>query len=279
VTSDWAPLRAVMLAWPGAELEFREDPDAWLMLARPRLDAMRRECEGIARFYEDQGVAVHLARPGALPPPNFIFQRDLYQATADGMILARTGAEQRAGEERFAAQALAGIGAPILATMTGTAIFEGADLVTVDRHTALLGLGRRTNAEAALRLTRILGRQGRRVRRVRLPAGVQHLLGIVNLVDRDLAAVHVAKAPPALRRLLAELGVRTVDLAPTEELTVRRGMNFVTLAPRVVVMPAGCPGIRAQLERARVTVFELAVDEYLKAAGGLGCLTGILHRA
>jgi N-dimethylarginine dimethylaminohydrolase len=55
-------------------------------------------------------------------------------------------------------------------------------------------------------------------------------------------------------------------------------LNFVTLGPRHVLMPAGCPLTRATYEAAGISCQEVEIEELLKAAGGMGCLTGILSR-
>ena len=55
-------------------------------------------------------------------------------------------------------------------------------------------------------------------------------------------------------------------------------MNFVTLAPGRIVMPARCPRTTAVYEAHDVECHAVEVSEYIKAAGALGCLTGILSR-
>ncbi len=276
--SEWETLHEVLLSWPGEELNFQGPANEFLMLARPQLDTLRSQTEALVELYEGQGVRVHLARPSALPPPNFLFMRDLFWATPEGMVLARPAASQRAGEERFAAEALAGLGVPMILHPHGTATFEGADALWLDEKTVLLGVGVRTNREGARQLASLLGSMGVGVLEVALPRGVQHLLGVVNFVDRQLAVLHGGKASPALRELLASHGVTTIVLPPDEELVQRQGMNFVTLAPRRVVMPAFCPGIKAKLQGQGIEALEVSISEYLKAAGGLACLTGILRR-
>jgi N-dimethylarginine dimethylaminohydrolase len=69
-----------------------------------------------------------------------------------------------------------------------------------------------------------------------------------------------------------------LELPADEELTRRRGMNFVAVGPSAVLMPSGCPGIRRRLEMEGISARCVDVGEYLKAAGGLACLTGILSR-
>jgi arginine deiminase len=55
-------------------------------------------------------------------------------------------------------------------------------------------------------------------------------------------------------------------------------LNFVTLGPRQILMPAGNPITQAFLEDAGINCQTVEVDELIKAAGGIGCLTGILQR-
>ena len=81
-----------------------------------------------------------------------------------------------------------------------------------------------------------------------LPAGTQHLLGVVNFLDVGLAAVDSAKATPALRGLLQEHGYRILELPEYDESKSRRGMNFVAVGPSKVLMPSDCPGNAAALK-------------------------------
>ena len=277
--TEWGPLKEVVLSWPGEEINFAGHPNQYLMLARPDLTTLRRQTEGLVAMYESQGVQVHLARPATPPPPNFLFMRDLFWATPEGVVLARPAARQRAGEERYAAQSLAGLGVPLILHPHGQATFEGADALWMNERTVLVGVGVRTNDEGARQLALLLGTMGVELLAVKLPQGVQHLLGVVNFVDRDLAVLHGGKATPEISGVLASHEIKTLTLPPGEELKERLGMNFVTLAPRRLVMPAHCPEIREQLEREGIEVLTAEVGEYLKAAGGLACLTGILRRA
>jgi N-dimethylarginine dimethylaminohydrolase len=276
VRSHTAPLKAVLLAQPGEEQEYLEDPGAWLMLERPHLPTLLAQTTALADFYRSQGVTPHLFRPAA-PKPNHLFQCDLFFMTPEGAILARMAARQRAGEERGTAEALARLGVPILLTLRGEALFEGADAMWLDEETVLLGVGKRTNQAAVDQITPLLRAMGVRVAVATVGVGVQHLLGVVNPIRPGLAAVLSAHATPSLRDALA--GWTLIELPSDEETEDRRAMNFVPLRPGAIVMPARCPRTRAVYESYGVECFEVDVSEYIKAAGALGCLTGILHRA
>lgn len=272
------PLREVLLAWPGEELLVPGPPDEYLMLGRVDLALLQRQTQAAAAFFEAQGVRVHVHRPSQPPPPNFIFMRDLFFMTPEGAVLGRMAAQQRAGEERFAAEALARLGIPLVRAPRGTALLEGADALWLSPRTVLVGVGPRTNLAGAREVAALLTELGVETVPVPLPTGVQHLLGVVNFVDRDLAVLRRGKASSELLEALRSRGIRLLELEDTAEVVERRAMNFVTLEPGRLVMPAGCPHTRRLLEAAGLSCEELEVSQYILAGGALGCLTGIIRR-
>jgi N-dimethylarginine dimethylaminohydrolase len=279
VDSEVARLRSVLLSWPAETLEFEGDPDEQLMLERVDLQEIRRETENIAEFFRAREVEVHVHRPSRPPPPNLIFMRDLVFMTPEGAILARMASQQRAGEERFAAEALASIGVPILASLRADAVFEGADALWLDARTVVLGVGCRTNRTAVEQLSSLLASMGVTTHLVTVPKVAQHLLGLVNPISDELAALYLAGDVRELQELLASRGIRCIQLAATHEVAQLRAMNFVALEPGHIVMPSNCPQTREEFERHGVRCEELDVREYIKAGGALGCLTSVLHRA
>ena len=58
-----------------------------------------------------------------------------------------------------------------------------------------------------------------------------------------------------------------------------RGVNFVTLGPRRILMPAESGSARAFYEKLGVECLTTPTAELSKAAGNTGCLTGVLSRA
>lgn len=277
-SSETGRLKEVLLSMPGGEIEFTGPPGRYLMMEKPDLPKLRKQASALAELYESLGVTVHLWEPPSPPPPNFLFMRDLFWTTPEGIVLSRPASEQRAGEERFAAEALAGIGVPVIMSPRGNGTFEGADALWLDGETVLIGTGIRTNVEGARQIERLLVSMDVEMLEIPLPQGVQHLLGIVNFIDPVLAAVHGGKTTPRLTGLLRDRGIETIVHPPDDELENGRGMNFVSLGERRLVMPSGCPGISEIYEKRGIEVFEVDMTEYLKAAGGPGCVTGILLR-
>ena len=276
--SEFTPLRAVLLARPPDSLASVQDAGVRLMLHDVDLGAMRAQAETIGEAYRRNEVEVHVMHPPPSAPPNIIFMRDLFFMTPGGAVLGRMASQQRAGEERHVAHALAWAGFPILRTVTGSATFEGADALWLDDETVVIGVGFRTNGSGAEVVQDVLWEQHIRAVTVPLGAGVQHLLGSMAFLDERLVAIHSAAVGDRLRGLLRERDYELIEFESTAELLIGRGMNVVTIAPRHVLMLAGAPSIRRRLESFGVEVEEIETGEYLKAAGGIGCLTGILRR-
>ena len=55
-------------------------------------------------------------------------------------------------------------------------------------------------------------------------------------------------------------------------------LNFITLGPRRILMPAANPDTQAFFESLGIQCHTVEVDELIKAAGAIGCLTGVIHR-
>lgn len=278
MASEWAPLRSVLLHRPGGELEGTADADAALMIETPDLERARRQHDAIAAAYRESGVEVHYLEPAALPPPNQMFVADLMFMTPEGAIVGRPASTVRAGEERWVARRLADLGIPILRTVGGRGTFEGADAAWLDPRTVLLAHGLRTNAEGAAQVAATLREIGVEAIVTELPLGTMHLMGQLRFLDRDLAAVWPGRIGYGAVEALRQRGFSVLHFPDEQEALRGQANNFVTLAPRRILMAAGNPRTQGYYERAGVECPTVEVDELLKAAGGIGCLTGVLER-
>jgi N-dimethylarginine dimethylaminohydrolase len=115
---------------------------------------------------------------------------------------------------------------------------------------------------------------------VDLPTGAMHLMGLLRLADRDLAIAWRRRTPAAAVEALRERGTRVAFIPEGAEAEIRAGMalNFVTLGPRRILMVDGNPASRAFFEAQGIACLSVAADELAKAAGAVGCLTGVLWR-
>jgi len=278
VDSEWAPLKAALLHPPGPELAEVADPNRAQMLDRLDASRARAQHDALAQAHRDAGVTVHYVEPDHSPPPNLIFVADLLFMTPEGAVVGRPASTVRAGEERFVARRLAELGVPILRTVRGSGTFEGADAAWIDPHTVLLATGLRTNAEGAAQVAGLLREMGIEVIHVGLPYGAMHLMGTLRFAGPDLAIAWPGRVPYAAVEALRTRGYSAL-FAPAGDETLRRmALNFVTLGPRRILMAAGSPLSQRLFEDAGIACHTVAVDELVKAAGGIGCLTGILER-
>jgi arginine deiminase len=280
VRSEWERLQAVLLHAPGPELEAVTNPDAALMKERPDADRAAREHGALAELYRAAGVDVHFVDPPgrSAATPNLMYVADLFFMTPEGAILARPAGEARSGEERWVQRRLADLGVPILRAVGGRGSFEGADAMWLDRETVLLGRGLRTNEEGLRQVAGVLEALGVEVLVEDLPPGTMHLMGQLRILDRDLAFVRRGRFSEAGIGALRERGYEVLFFPDEDEMERGFAENVVTLGPRRVVMPEGCPRTRRAYEAEGVRCRTVRLVEIPKAAGGIGCLSGILRR-
>jgi N-dimethylarginine dimethylaminohydrolase len=267
-----------LLHKPGVEIVDIEDPVESLMLDELDLDKSMEQHDNLAKSFCDFGITVHYVNPDCTPTPNLMFCADLVFMTPEGAILARPASNVRAGEERWIARRLAAIGIPILRTLTGHAIFEGADALWIDDQTVLLGIGLRTNIEAAAQIEEILNHIGITLMTIDLPVGTMHLMGILRLLDSKYALAWPYRFAWKGQKALEERGYQVMYIPDEMEARKSGGFNFVTTGPREVLMASGNPITQEFLERNGVKCHTIAVHELQKAAGGIGCLTAVLAR-
>ena len=105
-----------------------------------------------------------------------------------------------------------------------------------------------------------------------------HLMGMLRIVDLDLAIAWPRRTPHAAVVALRERGCQVAFLPEAEEAERNRALNFVTLGPRKILMVAGNPATQAFYESLCIDCISTPATELAKAAGAVGCLTGVLSR-
>lgn len=278
IVNEYAPLKSVLLHQPGPELIASIDPAAAQMLEPLDPDVAQSEHMNLADLYRAEGVEVNYVSPDVSEPsPNQMFCADLYAMTPEGAILGRTASVVRAGEERWVARRLSELGVPILRSLTGTAVFEGADLMWLNAETAVIGRGLRTNQAAISQIQSTLADIGVTCHAFDMPAG-PNSMGVFRIVDKDFAIAWPRRTPQSLIDLARSEGYEVAFVPESEEIHDRMAFNFVTLSPKRILMVGGNPKTKAFYESLGVTVLDVDMNEVPKAAGAVGCLTGILSR-
>jgi N-dimethylarginine dimethylaminohydrolase len=284
--SEYENLTSVMLYRPGPEIGNYPDPIRIQHLAPINYLSLMREFGNIIACFENLGVTVNLIDPAQIDDErdylyNMMYCRDLLFMTPRGAIMASMANAVRRAEPLHAARFLEAHGIPLLHTVAGAGRFEGADALWLKDDLVLVGVGNRTNREGFRQVREILEPQG--VECLALPSHqvtTQHLLGSIQLVDRDLALVRHEIIAAEVIAFLEERNITVVKIPENLEVRERQAMNIVTVAPRRVIMTAGCPETKRLFREAGVTIAaELDLTQLINGAGGLACATGIIARA
>jgi N-dimethylarginine dimethylaminohydrolase len=286
VSSEWQTLKEVILYIPNPGTPPVEDVNSVQHLDEINFWQLASQLKNLAKCYEQFGIKVHFARHVRLSNEptteyyyNLMFCRDLFFMTPEGAIVSRMGSQVRAGEEKHAARTLAELGVPLIRTISGGGTFEGADALWISHDLVAIGVGKRTNESGFRQVQQSLEVQGVKCMKVSLPPQIQHLLGVLQIVDRDLAVVRGQLLAPEVKIYLQQVGFQLIELEETKSVRQNQAMNFVTVSPRRIVMVAGNPETKLLYENHKIDVAaEVDVSELLKGAGGIGCATGILSR-
>ena len=271
-----APLRRVLVRPPQPDDGGRWREYGWR--AAPDHAAAAAEHEALCLLLQDAGAEVVLAE-GERGNPDAIYVYDPCLVTDEGAVLLRPGKRERLGEPGALAADLERAGVPVAGRQQEGAA-EGGDTVWLDDSTLLAGYGYRTDAEGIRELERLTGAD---VVAFDLPhwtgvGEVMHLMSLISPLDDDLALVYPRLAPVRLLRLLANRGVRVVEV-PDEEFETM-GSNVLALGPRRALALEGNDETRRRLERAGVDVVVYRGDEISrKGDGGPTCLTRPLLRS
>ena len=133
-------------------------------------------------------------------------------------------------------------------------------------------------ATAIDQIGRLLAGQGIELIAVDLPFGSMHFMGMLRIVDRNLAIAWPRRTPYRCVTALRERGYRVVFPDFRDDQPSYRGINFVTLGPRRILMVSGVPTLQAAFEAEGIECLTTPTDELSLAAGNVGCLTGVLWR-
>jgi N-dimethylarginine dimethylaminohydrolase len=272
-----APLRRVLLRAPRSQdLRFWREY-GWR--AEPEAAGIAREHEALCGLLAGAGAEVVLSEAPVEDDPDAIYVYDPALIADEGAVLLRPGKPGRRGEPEALGIELAGAGVPIAGRLGEPCLAEGGDLIRLDEHTLLVGLGYRTNQAGAAVLAKLTGLD---VVTFDLPhwhgeSEVMHLLSLLSPLADDLVVAYPPLLPTRLAQLLTERAIEIVAV-PDDEFE-SMGANVLALAPRVALIVEGNPETRRRLEGAGVEVLSYEGRELSKGDGGPTCLTCPLLRA
>jgi N-dimethylarginine dimethylaminohydrolase len=283
--NEYGTLRKVAIRAPAQALQNDLKIDTeWRDLnwhSRPDIENAKREYQSFETHLKSTGAElVHLPSGNGLTL-DALYTRDALVITPNGIVKPRMGKPQRRPESDTNAAALSALGFPIIGEITGEGKLEGGDLVWLDQHTLLAGVGYRTNVDGVEQLQNFCG-DDVKVHWFDMPhykgkSDVFHLMSVLSPVAEDLAVVYQPLMPVRLIELLESRGISFVDV-PEQEFD-SMGCNVLAIAPRHVVCVDGNPETVVRMQTAGLKVEVLiAQDISRKGEGGPTCLTRPLVR-
>jgi arginine deiminase len=258
---------------------------AWRALgypAEPRHDVAVRQHEQLLALLRKAGADIQELPAAEGTGPDSVYTHDPVIVTSRGAIGCRMGKDARSAEPAAALRWMASMDIPILGHIVAPGSLEGGDVVWLDSRTVAVGEGYRTNAAGIRQLRDLLGDLVDEVISVPLPhwtgpADCLHLMSLISPVAPDLAVVYSRLLPVPFRQRLLERGWELVEVPDREYDSM--ACNVLAVAPRRVIMLAGCPVTEAGLKSvgAEVWTFD-GSDLCLLGGGGPTCLTRPLLR-
>ena len=268
-----ALLREVLVKVPGAAFSRAFDDPAAGFLRPVDLDAARREHDGLVDTLTRLGSRVHVL-DAETDDPDLVYVFDPMLIADGGAIPLRPGKPNRAGEPAVLEAWTLANGIPTLGRIEAPGTIEGGDTFWLRPDLLCIGRTLRTNQAGARQLSAIIGGDVRivDVPYWKGPAELVHLLSVISPVADDVAVVFLPLLPAGLYELLADLGIRLVEVPEEEYPTL--GCNVLAVRPGVVVTAEGNDVTRRRLEAAGCEVHAIPLREVGEnGSGGVTCLT------
>ena len=247
--------RALVRAAPNSVVNGLQAVDA----GAPSLAGVRAEQAAYVAALEAAGVQVeHL--PALEDFPDSIFVEDAALVFPHAAIVLRPGAPSRRGEAAAIAPALGARFERVLTLRQGSV--DGGDVLATPRG-VFIGVSKRTSAEGAAALKRLLAEIGLEGRPVSTPSGVLHFKSDCALLDEETVL-----ATPQLAASGVFDGFRLLVTPAGEEAAA----NAIRLGATVLISSAW-PATGELLASQGYDATPLATAEIAKIDAGLSCMS------
>ena len=274
-----ATLLDVVVKRPGRAFGAAFDDPAHGFLHPVDLEVARRQHDAFVETLAALGPRVHVLDV-ELDTPDLVYTFDPLLVTDRGAIPLRPGKPNRAAEPDAIEAWTRAAGIPTVGRIEAPGTIEGGDTFWLRPDLFCIGRTLRTNSEGARQLAALVGGDVRvfDVPYLRGPAELIHLMSVISPVADDLAVVYLPLLPVGLWELLADLGIRLVEV-PDEEFPTL-GCNVLAVRPGVVIMAEGNPRTAAALAAAGCEVHTYPATEIgINGSGGPTCMTRPILRA
>jgi len=287
IRSEYKKLKTVLLHKPDSRIVSYNKPSKVLHISKINYNILEKEYKQIITEYKKIGVNVHLIPSKHINENNvnalfnMMYTRDLFFMTPKGAILSNMANSIRSGEIKYASKTLKKIGIPIIKKVSYGGTFEGADALWLNQNLVIVGVGKRTNYKGFLQVKQALKKQKIDCIKISMPHGdiPQHLLGVLQFVDSDLALLRTDLVEKEVIDILLKNNIKIISIHETEEVRKKQAMNIVTIAPRKIFMSSGCLKTKEIYKKNGITVVaEIKISQLINGSGGLACATAIIAR-
>ena len=233
----------------------------------------QREHDRFVEVLESLGTTVHRLE-AEIESPDLVYTFDPLLVSDAGAIPLRPGKPNRLPEPAILEAWTTAAGIPTAGRIRGPATIEGGDTFWLRPDLLCIGRTLRTNAAGIRQLSDIVDGDIRvfDLSYWRGPAELIHLLSVISPVADDLAVVFMPLLPVGLWELLADMGIRTIEVPEQEFGTL--GCNVLAVRPGVVVVADGNPATAAALAAAGCEVHRYPATEIgINGSGGPTCMT------
>ncbi|MEX0904371.1 MAG: arginine deiminase family protein [Balneolaceae bacterium] len=215
--------------------------------------------EQYQRLLVEQGISVTVLEANSSFPDS-VFVEDVVVCTPKCAVITRPGVLQRREEIKGLENVLPPFYDEIK-KIEAPGILEGGDVLLAGSH-CFIGISERTNHAGADQLTAILQQQGITATTVPIKDMLHLKTGVVYLENNTLLVNSKYQDHPAFRSF-------NKIIADTKEASAANSMWI----NGTVIVPAGYPVTRSNLEDAGYKTVAVDISEFEKLDGGLTCLS------
>jgi len=282
IDSEYNLMRSVLLCRPSINMQIPGDPSIVLYERELNYLKVYRELTTLGEFFRKNNITVCFADE-VYPVPvdcyNIMYIRDTFFMTPMGAIVANMYYDIRKKEIFYIQNVLERLKIPILGKIEGEATLEGADVIWLKEDLVVVGVGNRTNRAGYLYLKEILSKQGIKCIPVGASLKTIHLLGALQLIDKDLVLLRKESLQEDVIDILKKNNIYFISVPESYDVIVNYAFNIVVVAPKKIIMPLGCSQMRNFYEFCGISVIgQVDVREMINGRGGIGCATGIIAR-